>query len=106
MFVVLGVSGNTGSVVAQNLLDRGQPVRVIVRSEEKGTIWKEKGAEVAVADIMDIAAMTNALFGADGAYFLLPPDLENEKYLDQSIERANAIVDAARAARLPSFSLL
>lgn len=106
MFVILGVSGNTGSVVAQTLLDQGQAVRVVVRSEEKGNIWKEKGAEVAVAHIMDIAAMTKALAGANGAYFLLPPDLENEKFLDDSVERANAIVDAAVAANVPHAVIL
>jgi uncharacterized protein YbjT (DUF2867 family) len=106
MFVILGVSGNTGSVVAQTLLDRGQSVRVVVRSEEKGNIWKDKGAEVAVADVMDVAAMTKALDGADAAYFLLPPDLANETFLDDSIDRARAIVDAAKAARLPHAVIL
>jgi uncharacterized protein YbjT (DUF2867 family) len=106
MFVILGVSGNTGSVVAQTLLDRGQSVRVVVRSEEKGNIWKDKGAEVAVADVMDVAAMTKALDGADAAYFLLQPDLANETFLDDSIDRARAIVDAAKAARLPHAVIL
>ncbi|MEO1568758.1 MAG: NAD(P)H-binding protein, partial [Pseudomonadota bacterium] len=50
MFVISGATGKTGSVVAQTLLDQGQAVRVIVRSEEKGTPWKAKGAEVAVAE--------------------------------------------------------
>lgn len=106
MFVILGVSGNTGSVVAQTLLDRGQSVRVVVRSEEKGNIWKDKGAEVAVADVMDVAAMTKALDGADAAYFLLQPDLANETFLDDSIDRARAIFDAAKAARLPHAVIL
>ena len=36
MFVVLGVTGHTGSVVAESLLARQQPVRVVVRSADKG----------------------------------------------------------------------
>ncbi|MEL6746113.1 MAG: NAD(P)H-binding protein, partial [Pseudomonadota bacterium] len=72
MFVISGATGNTGSVAAQTLLDQGQPVRVIVRSEEKGAPWAAKGAEVAIAEIMDIDAMTKALEGASGAYFMLP----------------------------------
>ena len=36
VYVVTGVSGNTGSVVAQTLLNEGKSVRVIVRNEEKG----------------------------------------------------------------------
>lgn len=106
MFVISGVTGNTGSVAAQSLIDQGQPVRVIVRSEEKGAPWKAKGAEVAVAEIMDIDAMTKALEGASGAYFLLPPDLTNEDFLGDSLKRAEAIVEAAKAARLPHAVIL
>lgn len=100
MFVISGVTGNTGSVVAQTLIDQGQPVRVIVRSEEKGASWAAKGAEVAVAEIMDKDAMTRALEGANGAYFLLPPDLANEDFVGHSIKRAETIVEAAAAARI------
>ncbi|MEM9441824.1 MAG: NmrA family NAD(P)-binding protein [Pseudomonadota bacterium] len=106
MFAISGVSGNTGSIVAQSLLDQGQAVRVIVRSEEKGEAWKAKGADVAIAEIEDVDAMTKALVGADGAYFLLPPDLTNEAFVDESIKRADAIVAAAKAARLPHAVLL
>ena len=106
MFVVSGATGNTGSTVAQALIDQGQPVRVIVRSEEKGAPWKAKGAEVAVAEIMDTAAMAKALEGASGAYFLLPPDLTNEDFIGESRKRAEAIVAAATAARLPHAVVL
>ncbi|MCR9257726.1 MAG: NmrA family NAD(P)-binding protein [Alphaproteobacteria bacterium] len=106
MFVVSGATGHTGSVVAQTLIDQGQPVRVIVRSEEKGDSWKAKGAEVAVADMMDRDAMTRALRGAAGAYFLLPADLDNEAFIDDSVKRAEAIVDAAKAAGLPHAVVL
>ncbi|MEM9147694.1 MAG: NmrA family NAD(P)-binding protein [Pseudomonadota bacterium] len=106
MFVISGATGNTGSVVAQTLIDQGQPVRVIVRSEEKGTPWKAKGAEVAVAGIMDTEAMIKALEGATGAYFMLPPDLANEDFLGDSLKRAEAIVKAAAAARLPHAVIL
>lgn len=106
MFAISGVTGNTGSVVAQTLIDQGQPVRVIVRSEEKGTRWREKGAEVAVAELSDTGAMAKALEGAVGAYFLLPPDLANEDFIGESRRRAEAIVRAASAARLPHAVIL
>ena len=106
MFAISGVTGHTGSVVAETLIDQGHQVRVIVRSEAKGESWKEKGAEVAVADIMDVAAMTRALQGVNGAYFLLPPDLASETFIDDSLKRAEAIVAAASAARLPHAVIL
>lgn len=106
MFVVSGATGHTGSVVAQTLLDQGQSARVIVRSEAKGAYWKAKGADVVVADIMDTDAMTKALQGAAGAYFLLPPDLTSESFIEDSRKRAEAIVTAAKAARLPHAVIL
>src|SRR5262245_3741627 len=74
MFVIAGVSGNTGSVVANTLLEAKKPVRVIVRDAAKGEPWKAKGAEVAIASVEDRAAFARALAGAEGAYLLLPPN--------------------------------
>lgn len=75
MFVVAGVSGNTGSVVASTLLEAGREVRVLVRSAEKGARWAAQGAEVFVGSIDDPAQLAAALSGAQGAYLLSPPDL-------------------------------
>ena len=73
MYVVTGVTGNTGSLVATTLLAAKQPVRVVVRDAAKGAAWKARGAEVVVADVGDRAALSAALTGATGAYVLLPP---------------------------------
>ena len=73
MYAIAGVSGNTGSVVANTLLAAGKPVRVIVRDAAKGEPWKAKGAEVAVASLDDRAALAAALKGTQGAYLLIPP---------------------------------
>ncbi|MEL6746173.1 MAG: NmrA family NAD(P)-binding protein, partial [Pseudomonadota bacterium] len=59
-----------------------------------------------MAEIMDVDAMTKALEGASGAYFMLPPDLTNEDFLGDSQRRAKAIVEAATAARLPHAVVL
>jgi uncharacterized protein YbjT (DUF2867 family) len=73
MFAILGVSGNTGRAAAERLLERGAAVRVVVRDEAKGQSWREKGAEVAVADLSDTEALRRALRGTQGAYLLNPP---------------------------------
>ncbi len=106
MFVISGVTGNTGSVAAQTLIDAGKDVRVLVRSEEKGQIWKDRGAEVFVADLFDGAAVTKALEGAEAAFLLLPPDLGNEKFLETRRELAEILVKAAEDAALPHAVLL
>ena len=72
-YVVAGVSGHTGRVVAETLLAKGSKVRVVVRDAAKGEPWAKKGAEVAIADLGDEAALAKALAGATGAYLLVPP---------------------------------
>lgn len=94
MFVVAGATGKTGSVVAATLLERKQPVRVIVRTPEKGAAWKAKGADVAVAALEDSQALANALKGATGGYFLIPPDYKASHYLNDR----KRVVDSLAAA--------
>lgn len=100
MYVIAGVSGHTGSVVANALLAAKQKVRVIVRDTAKGEAWRAKGAEVAVADIADQAALTRALTGATGAYLLLPPPgwTQTQIAADRKT-KTEALLGAVRAAR-------
>lgn len=105
MYVVAGVSGNTGSVVANVLLSEGEPVRVLVRDAAKGAAWKAKGAEVVVADLDDEAALRGALEGARGAYLLLPP-LMHADYLATRTETGKKLARAAKASGVPHVVLL
>jgi uncharacterized protein YbjT (DUF2867 family) len=99
MFVVLGANGNTGKVVASTLLAQGKAVRVVLHDEAGGgQAWRDKGAEVAVADVEDRAALGRALSGADGAYVLLPPALHSNQVRVDNDRRANNIAAAIIAA--------
>src|SRR6266508_5028059 len=94
MFVISGVTGNTGSVVAATLLAGGHEVRVIVRDATKGADWKKRGAEVAVATLTDVEQLTAALTGAIGVYALVPPDYGADDMLAAQVP----VVDAWRHA--------
>lgn len=96
-YVVAGVSGNTGKVVADTLLAQGKKVRVVVRDAQKGESWKARGAEVAVADLGDAAALAKALQGAVGAYLLVPPSFAPDFRAYQ-----RSVIDAEIAALLAS----
>ena len=74
MFVVFGATGNTGKVVAQALLERGQKVRLAVRDVSKVKELVARGAEAMPTDVLDAESVSAALKGADGAYLLVPPD--------------------------------
>lgn len=100
MFAIAGVTGHTGSVVAETLLAAGKPVRVIVRDAAKGAPWKAKGAEVAIASLDDRAALAKALAGAEGAYLLVPPGGFADTGIAAGRARtAAAIVGAVQDAR-------
>ncbi len=106
MYVIAGVSGNTGSVVAHALLEQGQKVRVLVRDVSKGDAWKARGAEVAVGSIDDEVALAKAFEGALGAYLLLPPDPGASDFIAQRLASANTMARAVSASRLPHFVFL
>lgn len=106
MFVVAGVTGNTGKVVAETLLVQGLPVRVIVRDAAKGEAWKKKGAEVAVADLHDAKALTAALQGAQGAYLLNPPNMAITDIVKNGLDVAEAMAVALKATKVPHVVFL
>ena len=106
MYAIAGVTGHTGTVVAESLLARGQPIRVIVRDEHKGAPWQGRGAEIAVASLDDEAAMARALSGTKGAYVLLPPDATTTDFFGSRARMIEAIGRAAVQADLPHLVFL
>jgi len=74
MYVVLGASGNTGHVVAKNLLTSGQRVRVVGRNAAHLQFLAAEGAEVFTADLTDVSALTKAFQQANSAYVMIPPN--------------------------------
>ncbi|MEK6785471.1 MAG: NmrA family NAD(P)-binding protein [Nitrospirota bacterium] len=106
MFVVLGATGNTGSVVVETLLSKKQPVRVIVRSADKGAAWKAKGADVAVASLEDVSALTKALEGAKGVYLLVPPNYGAEAWLADQRARMDRAAEAIQKSGVDHVVLL
>ncbi|MFO0775179.1 MAG: NAD(P)H-binding protein [Nitrospiraceae bacterium] len=106
MYVVLGVTGNTGSVVAETLLQKHAPVRVVVRTAEKGAPWKAKGAEVAVASYDDVPAMTQAMRGAKGVYLLVPPSYGAQPWLLHQHKTMDQATAAVKASGVPHVVFL
>ncbi|HSQ91879.1 MAG TPA: NAD(P)H-binding protein [Nitrospiraceae bacterium] len=98
MFVVLGATGHTGSVVAETLLARKQSVRVVVRSVDKGASWKSKGAEIAVASLDNVPALTSAFRGASGVYLLAPPNYGASAWLAEQRQRMDQAAEVVKAS--------
>src|SRR5438094_5465506 len=90
MYVIVGASGNTGSIIADSLLSKGKKVRVVGRDAGRLQRFVRQGAEAFTGDVSDAAALTKAFTGARAAYLLLPPITSRE---DQERE-SDAIAQA------------
>ena len=77
MYVVIGATGHTGSVVAEKLLAKGEKVRVVGRDARRLERLKQKGAEAFVADVTDASAMARAFSGREAAYVMVPPNMSS-----------------------------
>ena len=77
-YVILGASGNTGSIIADFLLSKGKKVRVVGRDAGRLQRFVRKGAEAFTGDVSDAVALTKAFRGARAAYLMLPPITSRE----------------------------
>ena len=98
MYVVLGASGNTGHVVAKNLLARGQKVRVVGRNAAHLQPLAAEGAEIFIGDATDASALTKAFYQADAAYVMIPPNPTSNDVRAYEDRVSDAIVAAVRNA--------
>lgn len=105
MHVVFGASGRAGGETAQALIERGEAVRVVLRSAEKAARWKELGAQLTLASMDDAGAVAAALEGASSAFFLNPPPVTGDPYA-RTEEVGTALAEGARRAGLPKAVVL
>jgi uncharacterized protein YbjT (DUF2867 family) len=94
MYVVLGATGNTGSIVADFLLSKGQKVRVVGRDLGRLERFVRKGAEAFTADTSDAVALIQAFRGAHAAYLMLPPITSRADQERESDAIAQAVTES------------
>jgi uncharacterized protein YbjT (DUF2867 family) len=98
MYVIAGATGNTGSAIADRLLTKGQPVRVIGRDAGRLKRFAERGAEPYVADMTDADAVEGAFSGAKAVYALIPPNITSPDVRGYAEQVAEAIAWAIEEA--------
>lgn len=91
LYVILGASGNTGSIIANCLLLKGKKVRVVGRDAGRLQRFVDKGAEAFTADLSDAAALNKVFSGAHAAYLMLPPAKSREEQEQESTAVAQAV---------------
>ena len=101
MYVVMGATGNTGGVVAGQLLAAGKKVRVIGRDAHRLEKLTRQGAEAVVADATDPASLGKAFAGASAAYVLLPPSIASPDTRAYQTQVIDAIASALKTKAVP-----
>jgi uncharacterized protein YbjT (DUF2867 family) len=91
MIVITTPTGQIGDQVVANLLDSGEPIRVIARDPSRLPWHVRARVEVEQGSHGDIDVVTRAFAGADAVFWLVPPDPRAE-----SVE--SAYVDFTRPA--------
>lgn len=100
MHVVVGASGNTGSVVAETLLAAGEKVRVVARTPSHLERFTKHGADAAIVDVADpdTQDLIKAFSGAKAVYAMIPPDPTSSDGLAYSGVVAKVIVTALQVS--------
>lgn len=90
--LVTGASGKIGGAVAAQLLEKGVTTRALVRRDDgRSARLRALGAEVVVADMLDIQQVQAAVDGVDRLFF-------NPPYHPHALDSAVSFAVAARAA--------
>ena len=94
--LVTGATGKTGGAVVDLLLDRGYPVRAVVRREDaRSAALRARGAETSIVDVFDADQWFDALKGTQRAYHV--------GFFDPfMVHSVGAFVVAAQQAQLES----
>lgn len=71
--LVAGSTGLTGTHVVRSLCAKGHHVRALVRrSDARSQTLVELGAQICIADMLNLPSMRKAMEGVEGAYFVYP----------------------------------
>jgi uncharacterized protein YbjT (DUF2867 family) len=74
MIVITAPTGQIGRQVLENVLDSGEPIRVIARDPSRLPSRVQERVEVVQGAHDDVAVVTKAFAGADSVFWLVPPD--------------------------------
>lgn len=95
MILVTGATGHLGRATINFLLKKvpANQISALVRSEDKGAEFKEKGITVQIGDYTDYNSMVKAFAGTDKLFLISSNDLEG----DRAAQHINAIKAAKEA---------
>ncbi|MCX6056053.1 MAG: NmrA family NAD(P)-binding protein [Chloroflexi bacterium] len=98
MNLLTGAAGKTGQAILHALIERGEKVRVFVRTVEQGKKLIELGAqEISIGDLRDPNALFEASRNCKSIYYICPNVTPDE------VEIGETLLEAARKNKVDRF---
>jgi uncharacterized protein YbjT (DUF2867 family) len=92
MILVTGSPGNIGTPLAQQLLEQGRKIRLMIRNPKKEdqvvADLRSRGAEVVQGDFSDPASLPPCFTGVESAFLLVPVAQETAEWKNSFIRAA------------------
>jgi uncharacterized protein YbjT (DUF2867 family) len=99
MYAIIGITGHVGRVAANLLLEKKLPVRAVLRNPAKGGEWKNRGTEVAIAELHDAVSLENAFKNTSGVFVMTPPLFDSNDPLSDHDRMLDALITAIKKAK-------
>lgn len=99
MITILGATGNVGSKIADNLVKKGETVRLVARSRAQLRSMVTKQAQALAGDILDTEFLVKAFSGADAVFTLIPPHLKADNFITYANKAGESIARALEIAK-------
>ena len=100
MIVVTTPTGTIGHQVLDNILNSGEPIRVIARDPSRLPSQTRKRVEVLQGSHGDINVVNKAFKGADSVFWLVPPDFRADSVMAAYLDFTRPACDALRSQRV------
>jgi uncharacterized protein YbjT (DUF2867 family) len=105
MILVVGSTGLVGGMIARGLIEKGESVRILVRSGSDFQSLVDDGAEPVFGDLKDPESLVPALGGVDIVITTASAGSRSEPDTPRTVdlEGNRHLIDAARAANVKQF---
>lgn len=107
MNIILGASGQVGSAIVDFLIDEGEPVKGVIRDKKKAGKFKEKTAEVSIANYFDAEALKPALKDGDTIFVLTPESPTSEDIMGDTrklLENYRSAIESSKVKKVVGLS--
>ncbi|MGE5809554.1 MAG: NAD(P)H-binding protein [Nitrospirota bacterium] len=100
MITILGATGHVGSKIADILIKKREPVRLVARSSDRLRPLADKQSEVFAGDALDTDFLVRAFSGTDAVFVLVPPNKKSEKFMLYADAMGESIARALEFAKV------